>query len=97
MQLDLSKANIIIRNQTIPIKKFVLSGYDKAGKLEVSLQKVHQNGLNVIYMKSYNKWLILDDFYFNSAYIQLFVFENTNGLFEPVILTPFVKVYKVKK
>ena len=48
-------------------------------------------------MKSYGKWLIMDDFYFNSAYIQLFVFENTGGLFEEVILNPLVKVYKVKK
>ena len=39
----------------------------------------------------------MDDFYFKSAYIQLFVFENRGGLFEPVILNPFVKVYKVKK
>ena len=32
-----------------------------------------------------------------SAFVQLFVFENRGGLFEPVILDPSVKVYRVKK
>jgi dolichyl-diphosphooligosaccharide--protein glycosyltransferase/undecaprenyl-diphosphooligosaccharide--protein glycosyltransferase len=48
-------------------------------------------------MKSYGKILIMDDRFFNSAFVQLFVFENGGGLFEPVILNPFVKVYKIKK
>jgi len=35
---------------------------------------------------------------YNSVFIQLFVFENYDkSLFEPVILNPLVKVYKLKK
>jgi len=97
IKLDLSKAVIILRNQQVPIKRFALTTYDKEQKLKKLVQNVNSVGLNVIYMKSYGKWLIVDDFYYNSAYIQLFVFENTQGLFEPVILNPLVKVYKVKK
>ena len=48
-------------------------------------------------MKDYKRILIMDDLFFNSAFVQLFVFENGGGLFEPVILNPLVKVYKVKK
>jgi len=97
IRIDLNKGVVIIGRQLIPIKILALAAYDKNGKLQKSIKKIHSSGLNVVYMKSYGKWLIMDDFYFNSAYIQLFVFENTQGLFEPVILNPLVKVYKVKK
>jgi dolichyl-diphosphooligosaccharide--protein glycosyltransferase/undecaprenyl-diphosphooligosaccharide--protein glycosyltransferase len=47
-------------------------------------------------MKSYGTVLIMDDFYYNSSYIQMFVFENYDkNLFKPVILNPFLKIYKV--
>jgi len=48
-------------------------------------------------MKSYGIFLVMDDFYYNSSYIQMFVFENYDKkLFKPVILTPRVKIYKVE-
>ena len=97
IKIDLKKAEVILGKQIIPIKRFAITKYSKSGKLNRRVENIHQNGLNIVFMKSYNKWLILDDFYFNSAYIQLFVFENTQGLFEPVELTPYVKVYKVKQ
>jgi dolichyl-diphosphooligosaccharide--protein glycosyltransferase/undecaprenyl-diphosphooligosaccharide--protein glycosyltransferase len=97
VKIDLAKRVVIIGKQIVPIKNFAITQYDKAGKHHKLIQKVSNQGLNIIVMKSYRKILIMDDFYFNSAYIQLFVFENTDGLFEPVILDPFVKVYKVKK
>ena len=86
-----------IGNQLIPIKSFIQVFYDKNRKIHKIEQKARPQGVNVVFMKSYGKWLIMDDFYLNSAYIQLFVFENSAGLFEPVIMTPLVKVYKVKK
>jgi dolichyl-diphosphooligosaccharide--protein glycosyltransferase/undecaprenyl-diphosphooligosaccharide--protein glycosyltransferase len=97
VKILLKKGAIVLGRQVIPIKRFAVTSYDKVGKLHKQIQNIHTQGLNVVYMKSYGKWLIMDDFYFNSAYIQLFVFENTDGLFEPVELTPYVKVYKVKK
>jgi dolichyl-diphosphooligosaccharide--protein glycosyltransferase/undecaprenyl-diphosphooligosaccharide--protein glycosyltransferase len=97
LRIDLAKKVVILGRQIIPIKNFAMVAYNNNGKLIKNIQKVSNQGLNIIFMKSYKKILIVDDFYFNSAYIQLFVFENTGGLFEPVILNPFVKVYKVKK
>jgi len=93
----LNKALILIGNQAIPIKRLAVTYYDKYGHLHKIIKNLRPNGVNVIYMKNYNKWLVMDDFYFNSTYIQLFVFENSSSLFEPVILTPLVKIYKVKK
>jgi dolichyl-diphosphooligosaccharide--protein glycosyltransferase/undecaprenyl-diphosphooligosaccharide--protein glycosyltransferase len=97
IKLDLAKRAVVLGKQLIPIKIFAITQYDKKGKLHKLIQKVSNQGINIIIMKSYGKILLMDDFYFNSAYIQLFVFENRGGLFEPVILDPSVKVYKVKK
>jgi len=48
-------------------------------------------------MRDYGRILILDKRMYNSAYIQLFVLENYDpNLFEPVILTPLSKVFKLK-
>jgi len=48
-------------------------------------------------MSDYKSYLVVDNATFNSTYFQLFVFENYNkNLFEPVILSPLAKVYKVK-
>ncbi len=96
-RLILDKGVIDFGREVVPISKFAIVGYDKSGKLHKKVQTLRKDGVNIIYLKSYGKWLILDNFYYNSAFVQLFVFQNTNGLFKPVILTPFVKVYKVVK
>ncbi len=93
----LNKKVIIISNRAIPIHYFAVTEMLKNGKTVKKIDKFSSQGLDIIYMKSYRKWLIMDDFYFNSAFVQLFVFENTNGLFKPVIINPYVKVFKVVK
>jgi len=95
--IDLRRAEIVLNNR-IPIKEVDLVSYRKDGKLIVKRDRLRREGLNLIIMQSYGIGLILDDFFYNSAYIQLFVFENYNkNLFKPVILTPYVKIYKVVK
>jgi len=52
----------------------------------------------VVFMRDYGRFLLLDKTMLNSSYIQLFVFERYRPeLFEPVILSPAVKVYKLKR
>ena len=95
--IDLSKAIIKLGRNNVPIKEFDFVAYDRKGKLEVKQQRVRENGLNVIILKSYGEAIIVDDFYYNSSFIQMFVFEHYNHqLFEPVVLNPLMKVYKVK-
>lgn len=84
-------------NQEVPIKSFTQIGYDQNQKLQINEQRFSSEGLNIIFMGSYGRFLILDDFYLNSSYIQMFVFERYDPkLFEPVILDPLSKVYKLK-
>ena len=85
--------------QKVRIKHFSVVEYDKTGKLHKQDQILdYSSQLNMIYMKNYNTILVLDDKMYNSVFIQLFVFENYDReLFEPVILNPLVKIYKLKR
>ncbi|WP_037940259.1 STT3 domain-containing protein [Sulfurospirillum arcachonense] len=87
-----------IGNQEVPVKEFLITAYDKNKKLIRQRQSIHKDGnLYLVYMRSYNTFLVLDEDMINSTYIQLFVFENYDkNLFEPVILDPSAKVYKLK-
>jgi len=86
-----------IGGQEVPIKGFYQVGYDTSLKLQIQEQHFASEGVNVIYLSSYGKFLIVDDFYLHSTYIQLFVFEHYDPkLFEPVSLDPMTKIYKLK-
>jgi dolichyl-diphosphooligosaccharide--protein glycosyltransferase/undecaprenyl-diphosphooligosaccharide--protein glycosyltransferase len=94
----LNKRMVQIRNKFIPIKNFVVVGYNKNGKLIKRVQKIYPKGLNVIVMRSYGRVLLMDDFFYNSSFIQMFVLGNVNKkLFKPVINNPLIKVYKIVK
>ncbi|MBL0708462.1 MAG: peptide transporter [Sulfurimonas sp.] len=89
---------IQIGDQTTGVKNFVVTKYDEKGILQKNAQTINpQAKVSVIFMKNYNQFLVLDDRMYNSSYIQLFVLENYDkDLYEPVILTPLAKVYKLK-
>ena len=91
------KSILKMGSQEIPIKGFYEVGYNKENKLQVKEQHFASEGLNVIYMASYGRFVIVDDFYFNSTYIQMFVFGHYDPkLFEPVLSDPMTKIYKLK-
>lgn len=91
------KSILKLGNQEVPIKGFYQVGYDQKKKLQINEQHFSSEGVNVIFMASYGRFLILDDFYFNSSYIQMFVFDHYDPkLFTPVIIDPMSKVYKLK-
>jgi dolichyl-diphosphooligosaccharide--protein glycosyltransferase/undecaprenyl-diphosphooligosaccharide--protein glycosyltransferase len=96
--LDKRTLNLTIGNKTMPIRRFVKTQYDKNMQLQKSVQLVNfSSDISVIYMTNYNTMLIVDEKSYNSLYIQLFVLQNYDkNLFEPVILTPSAKVYKLK-
>jgi dolichyl-diphosphooligosaccharide--protein glycosyltransferase/undecaprenyl-diphosphooligosaccharide--protein glycosyltransferase len=83
--------------QSIPIKSFYQVGYDSQQKVHVNQQNFASEGLSVIYMASYNQFLVVDDYYLKSQYIQMFVFENYDkNFFEPVVMSPMTKIFKLK-
>lgn len=97
--LSITKATSTLKigTQSVPIKSFYQVGYDPQQKIQVNQQNFASEGLSVIYMASYKQFLVLDDFYLKSQYIQMFVFEQYDkNLFVPVIMNPMTKIYKLK-
>jgi len=99
MKLSKKDGVLILGENKIPIHSSIVTEYDNSMKLRIKKQIVYPNGtVYVIYMKSYNLLLIMDKKVFDSLYIQLFVLDHYNPkLFEPVVISPWSKVYKLKR
>jgi len=97
IQVDKIEGTLHIAGKVIPINNFVKTFYDD-NKLQIQTTTIESKSeINLIYMGNYDQFLIVDNSVYNSTYIQLFIFENYDKeLFEPVILTPLVRVYKLK-
>lgn len=95
---DMKSATITINNQKVPIKRFVQTSYDKSMKFSKNVQTANLSAnVNIIYMSSYNTFLVVDEETYNSLYVQLMVLEEYDrALFEEVIMTPQAKVYRLK-
>src|SRR3989339_2094243 len=92
-----STSTLKLGTRNIPIKAFYQVGYDPKQKLQINQQNFASEGLTVIHMASYGQFLVMDDYYFNSTYIQMFVLEHYDrNLFQPVILSPMTKIFKLK-
>lgn len=96
--LDKAKGVLKLGKQETLVKRFIKTGYSSEKKLLKEESILHVNGgLNLIYLQAYNSFLILDEAMFQSTYIQLFVLENYDEKwFEPIILEPHAKVFKLK-
>jgi dolichyl-diphosphooligosaccharide--protein glycosyltransferase/undecaprenyl-diphosphooligosaccharide--protein glycosyltransferase len=96
--LNQTEGIINIGDQKLSVKEVVTVGYKPDGKLGVHRLQQHKDGsLIILTLQSYNKILIMDTQMFNSTYIQMFFLENYDKeYFEPVIISPWSKVYRVK-
>ena len=93
-----TKNTVKVNDTEVPIKNFVTTYYGANSTLVTKIEKMNPKAnLSVIYMKNYNQFLVVDTKIYNSTYIQLFVLEQFNEeRFEPVILNPYAKIYKLK-
>lgn len=91
--------NLIYDGKVLPLRSFIETDYNEAGKLNVKEYKNNEmSNISVIYMRDYGRFIILDESILNSAYIQLFVLERYDPkVFEPVILDGAAKVYRLKR
>ena len=97
--LDKEKSLLKVGANEVPLKSIYITEYSQDGKLKVKKQDLYPQGnLNMIFMKNYHQIILLDDRMLKSNFIQMFVFENYDKeLFEPSIMTPWAKVYKLKR
>jgi len=98
ISLNKKDLSLNIRKNRVPIRRFVKTGYNQQMQLQKSVQLVDfSSNLSLIFMSSYNTFLIVDEKTYNSLYIQLMVLEEYDkNLFEKVIVNPHAKVYKLK-
>jgi len=98
IKIQKKTGKLLVGRQKVAINKFTKTFYDKKGKLHKQEQTINPtSNLNVIFMSNYRQFLVVDNKVYHSLYFQLFVLENYNKkLFKPTILTPLVKVYKLK-
>jgi dolichyl-diphosphooligosaccharide--protein glycosyltransferase/undecaprenyl-diphosphooligosaccharide--protein glycosyltransferase len=96
--LDKQTSTLSFGQQKTTISQFVIVNSDQNGKVHKKVQALDPNStISVVFMQSYNSFLILDKSMYDSLFIKLFVFEEYDkDLFELVINNPYAKVYKLK-
>jgi dolichyl-diphosphooligosaccharide--protein glycosyltransferase/undecaprenyl-diphosphooligosaccharide--protein glycosyltransferase len=98
IKLSKKDGKLALGNKSVSISRFVKTAYDNKGKLKTNIQNIDlRSNYSVIFMQNYNQFLVVDEQTYQSLYFQLFVLENYDKeLFEPTILTPLAKIYKLK-
>ena len=98
IKIEKNSGNIFIGKSIAPLNKFVTTKYNKNRQLTKQINTINpSSNINVIFMSDYRQILVVDNNTYNSLYFQLFVLENYDKtIFEPIILTPLAKVYKLK-
>lgn len=91
--------HIELGGQKFRVNSYIETKYDENMKLNKTIHNIDNLAdIYLIYMVDYGRFVIMDREMFNSSYVQLFVLENyTDTPFEPVILDPAAKVYKLKR
>ncbi|MRI83648.1 MAG: peptide transporter, partial [Nitratiruptor sp.] len=99
IQIDLQRAQVRLGDKSYPLHRFTTILFQKSGKNRVQVQTINpRSSLNAIYVPALGTLLLVDDAYYKSTYIQLYLFHNYEGsLFEPVILSPYAAIYRIKK
>ncbi|BDY13175.1 STT3 domain-containing protein [Hydrogenimonas cancrithermarum] len=98
ISLEKKSGLLLLGKKKVPLRRFVTTLLDRKGKSHNAVQGIDPNApLSLIFMKSYNMFLLLDESMYNSLFVQLFVLGNYNeDLFELVESSPWAKVYRLK-
>ncbi len=95
--VDLRRGVLLLGNRQIPIKSVYILGIDMNGKSRYKEQKIRNQGINLIVNKSFGEGILADDYYLNSTFFQMYLFDRYDPeLFEPVVMSPWMKIYKIK-
>jgi dolichyl-diphosphooligosaccharide--protein glycosyltransferase/undecaprenyl-diphosphooligosaccharide--protein glycosyltransferase len=96
---DSKKGELILGSKKGKVKYFITTQNTPSAKIQMQSQLMHIDAeYSIVYMKSYGKFLIMDNKTFNSTYVQMFVLgKYDKNLFELVVSSPYSKIYKLKK
>jgi len=99
LSFDIRTGVLTMGDSQQKIKNFIITEYDTEGKLKIHPKLYSYNGnYSIVFMKSYNKFIIMDSQTINSTFVQMFMLgKYDSNLFELVVNSPYSKIYKIKK
>jgi dolichyl-diphosphooligosaccharide--protein glycosyltransferase/undecaprenyl-diphosphooligosaccharide--protein glycosyltransferase len=99
MLFDAKKGILSTGKQKVNVKYFVLTEMKKDGTITVQAQPYAiDSAYIVVYMKNYGRFVVMDTETFNSMYVQMFILgKYDKHYFEPVVVSPYARIYRVKK
>ena len=71
----------------------------KDGEIHLQSQNYFIDGdFTVLFLQSYGQFIVMDNETFNSIYVQMFMLGKYDpDLFEPVVTSPYSRIYRLKK
>ncbi len=98
MIFDARKGVLHIGNRDEKVAKFVVTQNTKGTQIKVEEQSHHLDGsLIVVYLKSYGRFVIMDRQTYQSMYVQMFMLGRYDKrYFEPVVISPYTRIYRLK-
>ncbi|MBD3792248.1 MAG: peptide-binding protein [Campylobacterales bacterium] len=97
--MDVKKGELHLGEQKSDVKFLIVTENTQNGEVHAKAQQYHAEGKYiVIYMKSYGQFVLMDAETFGSTYVQMFILGKYNpDLFEPVVSSPYSRIYRLKK
>jgi dolichyl-diphosphooligosaccharide--protein glycosyltransferase/undecaprenyl-diphosphooligosaccharide--protein glycosyltransferase len=100
LRLDMQRGLLIANGENpIPLKSVVIARQRNDGKVEVHIQPYsHKSKLVMVYAAMYGVFILMDEKTYRSLYVQMFLLDKYDArYFEPVVHTPMVKIYRIKR
>ena len=96
---DMKTGILNIGSQKAKVNRFDIVEYRPEGKSIHDSKINHMDGtFCVVFMKTYNSFVVMDKETYNSAYVQMFMLDNHDkNLFELVVSSVYGKTYKIKR
>jgi len=96
---DTNSGKVYFGKNGMNVRYFIVTQNRKDGAIKVTPKIYHKNGsLAVIYLESYNKFIVMDIQTFASNYVQMGLLGNYDkDLFELVVKSPYSRIYKLKR
>jgi len=99
LSYDISSGLLSMGRRSEKVYRFDIVGYQGFDKNAYRSELKYIDGVYcLIFMKTYNAFVIMDRETYNSAFVQMFILgKYDKNLFELVVSSPYSKIYKVKR
>jgi len=99
IMFDSKKGELHVGKRKLPVKEFIVTQNQKDNTISLQSHIYHRDGkYAVVYMKSYGRFVVMDEKTFHSIYVQMFMLgKHDKKFFELVVSSPYSKIYRIKQ